>query len=65
MTDKTFSTILSVLINSRINAEKFNEHGINNAHIKSVDSALAELHEMKSNGEIMEEVDESYEEEMI
>ena len=52
MKEKTFDTIVSVLINSKIEAEKSNKHGINNAYIENINSALSELKEMKDNGKI-------------
>ncbi len=51
MTEKSFDTIVSVLINSKVIAMKFNEDGINDAYIESINSALSELKEMK-NGKI-------------
>ena len=52
MTEKSFDTIISVLIDSKIIAMKFNEHVINDAYIENINSALSELKEMKNNGEI-------------
>lgn len=47
MTEKTLDTILSVLIDDKIEAEKHNKNEINNAHLKSVDAALTELRTLK------------------
>lgn len=47
MTEKTFETIVSVLINSKIDAEKNNKDGINNAYIESINNALEELKTIK------------------
>ena len=47
MSEKTFETIVSVLINSKIEAEINNVRGINNAFIKHIDMALEELKNMK------------------
>lgn len=47
MSEKTFETIVSVLINSKIEAEINNVRGINNAFIKNIDMALEELKNMK------------------
>lgn len=47
MTEKSFDTIVSVLINSKIKAENYNRDGINDAYIESINSALSELKEMK------------------
>lgn len=52
MTEKSFYTIVSVLIDSKIIAMKFNENGINDAYIESIKSALSELKEMKNDGKI-------------
>lgn len=52
MTEKSFDTIISVLIDSKIIAMKFNEHGINDVYIENINSALSELKEMKNNGQI-------------
>ena len=52
MTEKSFDTIISVLIDSKIIAMNFNEHGINDAYIENINSALSELKEMKNNGQI-------------
>lgn len=52
MTEKSFDTIISVLIDSKIIAMKFNENGINDAYIENINSALLELKEMKNNGGI-------------
>ena len=46
-TEKTFETIVSVLINSKIDAEKNNKDGINNAYIESINNALEELKTIK------------------
>ena len=43
MTDKTLNTIISVLINSKIDAETNNKDGINDAYIKNINEALQEL----------------------
>lgn len=40
MTEKSF---VSVLIDSKIIAMKFNENGINDVYIESINSALSEL----------------------
>ena len=47
MSEKTFETIVNVLINSKIEAEINNIRGINNAFIKNIDMALEELKNMK------------------
>lgn len=47
MTEKTLDTILSVLIDDKIEAEKHNKNEINDAHLKSVDAALTELITLK------------------
>lgn len=47
MSEKTFETIVSVLINSKIEAEINNVSGINNAFIKNIDMALEELKNVK------------------
>lgn len=47
MTEKTLDTILSVLIDDKIEAEKRNKNGINDVHLKSVDAALTELRTLK------------------
>ena len=52
MTEKSFDTIISVLIDSKIIAMKFNKDGINDAYIENINSALSELKEMKNNGQI-------------
>lgn len=53
MTEKSFDTIVSVLIDSKIIAMKFNnEDGINDNYIENINFALSELKEMKNNGEI-------------
>lgn len=52
MTEKSFDTIVSCLINSKITAMKFNKNGINDAYIENINSALSELKEMKNNGNI-------------
>lgn len=52
MTEKSFDTIVSVLIDSKIIAMKFNEDGINDNYIENINSALSELKEMKNNGKI-------------
>ena len=52
MKSKNFETIVSVLVNSKIEAEKFNKNGINSEYIKNIDSALVELKGMKDNEEI-------------
>lgn len=52
MTEKSFDTIVSCLINSKITAMKFNKNGINDAYIENINSALSELKEMKNNGQI-------------
>lgn len=52
MTEKSFDTIISVLIDSKIIAMKFNEDGINAVYIENINSALSELKEMKNNGQI-------------
>lgn len=54
MTEKTFDMIVSVLINSKITAMKFNEYGINDTYIENINSALSELKEMKNNGNIIQ-----------
>ena len=54
MTEKSFDTIISVLIDSKIIAMKFNEDGINDAYIENINSALLELKEMKNNGNIIQ-----------
>ncbi len=52
MTEKSFDTIVSILIDSKIIAIKFNEDGINDSYIENINSALSELKEMKNNGGI-------------
>lgn len=52
MTEKSFDTIVSVLIDSKVIAMKFNKDGINDAYIENINSAISELKEMKNNGEI-------------
>lgn len=52
MTEKSFDTIVSILIDSKIIAIKFNEDGINDNYIENINSALSELKEMKNNGGI-------------
>lgn len=47
MTEKTFETIVSVLVNSKIQAENNNKKGINNTYIKSINNALKELKTLK------------------
>lgn len=47
MTEKTFDTIVNSLINDKIKSEKYNKNGINDIHIKNIDSALKELKELK------------------
>ena len=47
MSKKTFETIVSVLINSKIEAEINNVKGINNTFIKNINMALEELKNMK------------------
>lgn len=54
MTEKSFDIIVSILIDSKIMAMKFNEDGINDAYIKNINSALSELKEMKNNGNIIQ-----------
>lgn len=54
MTEKSFDTIISVLIDSKIIAMKFNEDEINEAYIENINSALSELKEMKNNGRIIQ-----------
>ena len=54
MTEKSFDTIASVLIDSKIIAMKFNEDGINDAYIENINSTLSELKEMKNNGKIIQ-----------
>lgn len=49
MTEKTFDIIVNSLINNKIEAEKYNEKGINDIFIKDIDSALTELKELKEN----------------
>lgn len=41
MPEKTFDTIVAVLINAKNNAKKCNKHGINDEHIESIDSAFS------------------------
>ena len=58
MTEKSFDTIVSVLIDSKIKrktviAMKFNnKDGINDNYIENINFALSELKEMKNNGQI-------------
>ena len=52
MTEKSFDTIVSVLINSKIKAENYNRDGINDTYIESINSDLSELKEMKNNEKI-------------
>lgn len=47
MTEKTFETIVSVLVNSKIQAENNNKKGINDTYIKSINNALKELKTLK------------------
>lgn len=49
MTEKTFETVISVLIDSKIKAENYNRYGINNTYIGKINSALFELKEMRTN----------------
>lgn len=42
MTEKIFETIISVLINSKIEAKKYNKKGINDSYIEEIDFALLE-----------------------
>ena len=52
MTEESFEMIVSVLIDSKIIAMKFNKDGINDGYIEGIDSVLSELKEMKDKGEI-------------
>lgn len=58
MTEKSFDTIVSVLIDSKIKRKKViamkfkNKDGINDNYIENINFALSELKEMKNNGEI-------------
>lgn len=52
MTEKSFDTIVSVLIDSKIIAMKFNKDGINDNYIENINFALSELKEIKNNGKI-------------
>lgn len=45
MTEKTFETVISVLIDSKIRAENYNRNGINDVYIERINSALIELKE--------------------
>lgn len=54
MTETSFDTIISILIDSKIIAMRFNENGINNNYIENINSALSELKEMKDNGKIIQ-----------
>ena len=54
MTEKSFDTIVSVLIDSKIIAMRFNEDGINDNYIENINFALSELKEMKNNGNIIQ-----------
>lgn len=54
MTEKSFDTIVSVLIDSKILAMRFNEDGINDNYIENINFALSELKEMKNNGNIIQ-----------
>ena len=54
MTEKSFYTIVSALIESKIMARGLNENGINDVYIEDVNSALSELKEMKDNGKIVQ-----------
>lgn len=54
MTKKVFETTVSVLINSKIKAEDSNKHGINDAYIENIDTALSELKDMQNNGKIID-----------
>lgn len=47
MTEKTFDTIVSCLINSKLDAERDNVKGINDAYIHNIEDALEELKKMK------------------
>lgn len=40
---ESMEIIVSVLVNDKIEAEKNNENGINDAHIEAVNNALMEL----------------------
>lgn len=52
MTETSFDTIVSCLINSKITAMKFNKNEIDDAYIENINSALSELKEMKNNRKI-------------
>ena len=43
ISEKTVETIVSVLINSKIEAENANKNGINDEYINSINSALEEI----------------------
>lgn len=45
VTEKTFETVISVLIDSKIRAENYNRNGINDVYIERINSALIELKE--------------------
>ena len=48
MTEETFEIIITDLINSKIEAEKYNRYGINDAYIERINSALFELKNIKN-----------------
>ena len=52
MTEKTFETIVSVLVNSKIQAENNNKKGINDTYIKSINNALKELKTLKQKNNV-------------
>lgn len=47
MTEKTFDTIVSCLINSKFAAKRENVKGINDAYIHNIEDALEELKKIK------------------
>ena len=46
LTDESLGTIVSILVNEKIEAEKNNKDGISNEYIKSINVALEELKEI-------------------
>ena len=46
LTDESLGTIVSILVNEKIEAEKNNKEGISNEYIKSINVALEELKEI-------------------
>lgn len=48
LTEESYAIIVSTLINAKIDAEKGNKKGINDAYIEAVNTALKELKGDKS-----------------